>query len=1750
MEPIITLLSENQDFILGLVSTGEGQGIEVVKQCKSSGLQELELQNEYRITQELRIKGIRKATRIGTWNNRPALFLEFIPGSNLKDYLSSRDLSIREALDIAITIMRVIHELHSARIIHKNLNHKNILIDESGEHIYLLDFAAASSHAQKIETPLPVRNAEGSFAFISPEQTGRINFAIDSRSDYYSFGVILYLIFSGRLPCPSNDPAEQVHFHLAQKPIPPHVINPQLPEIISGIILKLLAKNPHDRYQSSIGILHDLEYCRELLSEHGGVKSFPIAGKDFSAEFRVNDGIYGREKELRILLDEFEHTLTGHAGMVLLEGYSGIGKTSLVKEIVKPVFVNGGCFISGKFDQYQRDIPYSGITQALEKWVSFVLAEDEQGLRAWQTTLKECLGENGAVITGIAPGIERIIGPQAAMPELGSDHARIRFNDAVRNFFRAIAREGSPMVLFLDDMQWADYASVELLKVLFDKDAGIAYFMVITAYRGQELGADHPFAVATRKIEDERGKLPHITLEPLGMESVSRMLADILHLQESEVDEITSLVLKKTRGNPFYIRYFLEALRSENLLYYVTEKSRWSWDIGKIRHQSVTENVADLLTKSFARYSEETMRVLANASVIGEEFSFKLLSESLTIPFEKVLEHLQELLRDELILPADDWQKGYFSIAITLGQAQDFRFRFSHDRVRDHIYSGIPEEEKKAIHLKVGRILWHQVDQNDSNDVVFETIVHLNKAVELVTDPSERIGIARLNYHAGLRAKNGGAYQEAIEFFQTAIALLPADAWKQHYQLALDIYSETSATAYSGMDLDLLFHACDIVFENARHPYEKLTAVKSLILYYDGVVDDKKKVLSTLRAFLKQLNIKIPENPGNLTVLRKLLYVRIVLSRKTDEQILQMPSVSSPRIRAAIQLLSLGLPAAYRGYQTLYVIMAMEALMLDLKYGHQEESAFLYALFSVISLAAFNDIKTAKRFHKISLEILSRFGNNKELPAVYSAIYVGAGYLSESVEEILERYNRAFLAARENGNHLWAATILSLRSSRSFWAGINLNKLQREIEGEDQVFRNLDQKNFYTWEKMVQQAVACMQGNADDPSELNGAWYNDTLDVEGGHTSMYASYYAMKYYLASIFDQQEAAQKYARQMHKYLQDSNAEYTTMMFRLHESVFDAVNIAEGAARKKPRNSVSYFRKLTEACPDNFEGSVELIQGAFAWAEKRHNEAEKLFITAAQKTGRRGCEPLKALSYELAGRQAIQAGLPEKASHYLRLCVAAYTTWGAHGKVRRLYDKHAAILNKQWLPSEQSQTILGTLNTANLGENIDFLSILKASRAMLGEIALDKLLEQLMRIVLENGGATRGLIFLENNGKWSIEGEAEGETGVFNIQVLQGISMDSRKHFPESVINYVINTKEAIALENASGEGTFTNDPYVVANHLLSVLCLPLVNQGKLSAILYLENNLAAGAFSDQKNEVLKILSSEIAISIENARLYYNLNNVNKAYERFVPKEFLSFLNKAHITDLHLGDQVEKEMAVLFADIRNFTTISEQISAEDSFNLINAYLGRMEPAISRHHGFIDKYIGDEIMALFPTGVQDALNSALAMFKNLEIYNQEALQSKKLPIDIGIGINAGNLMLGIIGGEKRWDGTVISDSVNLASRLQQLTRDYSVPLLISEFAWSQLRDPGQYGIRKIDLAKIKGKAAAVTVYEVFEADEEAQRTLKQDTLQTFSEAFDLYHNKKAANALDVFRKIHKKNPADTVTSIYINRCLKELGK
>ncbi|MEH2361815.1 AAA family ATPase [Nostoc sp.] len=1469
---------------------------------------------EYKITRSLNLEGVIKAYSQQDYQRTLVILLEDFGGESLEQWMHKRPdifcpMPLSTFLGIAIALCDILGRIHAANVIHKDINPGNIVLNLDTGVVKIIDFGIATQFNRTNPTFKNPHVLEGTLAYLSPEQTGRMNRLLDYRSDFYSLGVTFYELLIGHLPFSTRNILELVHCHIAKHPIPPDEINTTIPKPVADIILKLMAKNAEDRYQSAWGIKADLEICADQLAEIGQISSIQLALQDVSGQFQIPQKLYGRDKEVAMLLAAFarvaclksnrvaalannsettsDRQQTGNpkfqVEMMMVSGYAGIGKSALVQEIYKPITQKRGYFISGKFDQFQRNIPYSAIADALQKLVQQLLGESDNRVEQWRKHLLTALGTNGQIIIDLIPEVELIIGKQLSVPEVGATEAQNRFHRVFQQFIRVFCSESHPLVIFLDDLQWIDSATLKLIELMLLDEQTQSLFL-IGAYRDNEVNPTHPLVLTLERLRKQGAVLQEIVLAPLTLKPLCQLIAETLHRNADTVRPLAELVLRKTEGNPFFVSEFLRILHSENLLTFDFEHLSWQWNIAQIQAQNITDNVVELMLHKLKKLPEVTQQILRLAACVGAEFNL----DTLSIAYEKtpkaVFLNLLAAIQGEFIQPLSELDENLL--------IQEYKFL--HDRVQQAAYSLIDESHKQVVHLQIGRNLLRKTLPERILDRLFEIVDHLNHGIDLVTDQPERNEIARLNLIAGQKAKAAIAYSMAKKYLATARVWLAASSWQTNYDLTLELYLETSEVEYLCGDFEQVEYWIAIVLQSAKTVLDIVKVYEVKIQTYIAQ-NQLLEAINTGLQVLQQLGISFPETPSQLDIQLELDAITSLFSEKQIKDLIYLPQMTEPEKLAAMRILSRITITAWIAAPDLMALLVSKQVSLSFEHGNSFASSFAYANFGLVLCGKVEDIETGYEFGQLALRQLSQPKSHSLKARTSLIVNTFIIHWKDHVRETLQPLLEAYQSGLETGDLEFAAYGAHSYCFNSYVVGNELVEVEREMAAYNEALCQIKQETALTWNQIFHQAIANLMGYSVNPTRLVGKFYNEENglpqhEAANDGTAIFDVYFN-KLFLCYLFSDYAQAVENSTIAERYLIRITGTPIAPFYYLYDALTRLAIYPESSAQaqeeilKKIAVSQEKIKQWAHYAPMNHLHKYHLLQAKTAQVLGQLLEAEEFYEQAIQ--GAKDNEYLQeeALAYELAAKHYLARGREKIAKTYMKEAHYCYERWGATAKVKDLETRYP-----QLFPQSSGMAYAPIHKTSGTTSNhspiaFDLTAVMKASLAISSEIELDKLLSSLMRILIENAGAQTGFLILENSGKWVIEASGELNEGenVYATQVLQ--SIPTANHLPESIINYVIRTHESVILNDATREGNFINELYIQHNQTQSILCLPLLNQGQLVGVLYLENKLAAGAFTPERSQVLNLLSTQAAISIENAKLYSQLRKSESKMTQFL-------------------------------------------------------------------------------------------------------------------------------------------------------------------------------------------------------------------------------------------------------------------------
>jgi PAS domain S-box-containing protein len=1421
------------------------------------------LKHEYTITKDLEIEGILRPHELVTNDDVPALILEDFGGEPLTLLIDSDRMELEQFLGTAVKISTALEAIHGKRIIHKNINPRNILLNSDTGQLKISDFEISSFMSKEgLEKP-SANMLEGSLAYMSPEQTGRTNSGVDNRSDLYSLGVVFYEMLTGGLPFQTEDPLELIHSHIAKIPVPPHDVDVRIPETVSRIIMKLLHKTAEERYQSTRGLTADLDRCLSELNATGEIGYFEPGRDDRSSVFKVSKGFYGRESEIVLLKECFIEVCRGRKVMALASGYSGVGKTSLMREAAKTFGEKNRFFVAGKFERLKRDIPYSGFIKAFRDLIGQLLKESEDIVSLWKSRILKAVGQHGWIITRVIPQVELIIGPQKPDPGVSLIESRNRFHMAFQSFVSAFAREEHPLVIFLDDMQWADPASFELMLILSDSTY-VKHLLLLAAYRENEIDALHPLRRMIDKSMESNIRVCEITLKPLSEKYVGFMVSETLNSNKKEARSLVRTIHEKTDGNPFFVNEFLKTLYREGHIYFDIIDGRWKWDTTKIKTSGITDNIAMLMTRKIQRLSAAGQSVLKLAACIGNNFNLETLAIMNKKPVTVTETELREAVMENLVQPSDD---NFINVPFKGGenlQGADIFFKFLHDRVQLAAYSLLSSDQKQHLHLSIGRQMMEGKDKGLVDEKICEITEHLNKGAALLQSNRERVELAGLNLSAGKKAKTSVAYESALSYFTAGIDILPGDNWQNQYELTLSLHIEGAEAAYMSTDFKRAENLTRVVLKKARTVLDMVRVYEIIIQTYYAQ-NMFKEAIDAASKILKQLGIYLPKKTGKIPIMLGMLRTRLVLHRKNTDDLYNLPQMTDPHKIAAMRILMSVTISLYKSIRNVFPSIAFKMVILSVKYGNSYLSPFAYTLYGLI-LGSTG--KIGPGYLKVDTKIYSIF---------FGLIKRWRHHLNETLDPLLKAYQ----AGLETGDLLNAASIVRLYCHNLFFIGTDLKTLKKETAKYGEVLKKLKQESPLRNVMLIRQTASNLTGGSEERTSIIGESFNEETMLpdlkESNDRDAIIGLFFLKALLCYLFEDHRNALENLRKIEKYRENRgqfgfgtglNLYYSLILL----AVFPTQKKHEQKrCLKKVESYLRIMEKWAEHAPMNYLHKWHLVKAERARVTGKDLTAMKHYDLAIEGARENGYIQEEALANELAAKFYVTRERERTAADYLKGALFCYGKWGADEKKRDLMGKYKNLLTSPYEGRTTAEgTVPVTLESAEIrSEELDLAMVLKASRVISGEILLGSLLEKMMNIVIEVSGAQRGLLILEKSGKFYIE--AEGDAGTGKISLLQELEFIKSSELSHSVTNYVIRTKENIILNEAVEEELFQNDPYIARNKPRSLLCAPIIHQGKLKGVIYLENNLSHGAFTEERLEIVRLLSSQAAVSLENATLF---------------------------------------------------------------------------------------------------------------------------------------------------------------------------------------------------------------------------------------------------------------------------------------
>ena len=1428
------------------------------------------LEREYELARALDSSRIAHPIALERQSGSAVLVLEPGPTRTLASMLGS-PMDIQSFLQVAIGINAALAEMHHHELVHKDLKPENVLLDVAG-HVWLTGLGIATRRPRERQTPEPPEVIAGTLAYMAPEQTGRMNRSIDSRSDLYALGATFYQMLTGVLPFTASDAMEWVHCHIARQPIPPSQRVPGIPAPLSAMVMKLLAKTAEERYRSTRGLDADLRHCLAEWESNGRVDSFPPGELDVPDRLLIPEKLYGRKSEIDALLATFDEVVTsGTPALVLISGYSGIGKTSVVDELHKALVPPRGLFAAGKFEQYTRDIPYATLVQALKTLIRQILARGEADVTAWRDSLQKAVSPNGQLIVGLIPDVEFIIGKQPPVPELPPQEAQNRFQMVLQHLIGVFARSEHPLVLFLDDLQWLDAATLQLVEQLVSGQE-VHHLLLIGAYRDNEVGSTHPLMRLIEAMRRREVGLHEIVLAPLAIDDVGSLVADALHSDRASALPLARLVHEKTGGNPFFVIQFLKALAEERLIAFDVGAGRWTWDLARIHAKGYTDNVVDLMIGRLGRLPTATLAVLRQFACLG--------NVSGTATLSMVSGQSEEALHASL------WEAERAGLVSHLRDG----YAFLHDRIHEAAYALTPESERPALHVRIGRLMASTSSKEDVEKRVFDVVNQLNLGSSLITDPDERCRTAELNLIAGKKAKASAAYASAARYFAAGSTLLQVSGWQAHSELTYELHFQLAECEYLSGQLDVAEQRLSLLLSRAKTAVEKANVCRLQIALHTTRGDMEQAIERGLEG-LRLFGLELPSRPTDEQVRQEYAGVWEALGRREISDLMNQSLVQDSEAKAVMGLLAeLGTPAIFVRQNLLHLTLA-RMVRLSIEDGLTSASVWAFVWFGATLVQRnFAQFQAGYRFGKLAYDLMERHAFHGYRPKVCLTFGDNINFYVHHLKTDRDLINLAFQSAVENGDLVWACYSCNHIISNMLSAGDPLEETWDESVRRLEFVRKAKDPNIEDILISQQRFILNLRGLTEHDGTFSGGQFNENefeIRIRDSQMQLIVCwYFILKLQARFIFGDIDAALAAAETAGRLILTSGPDIQGVDYDFFAALAkverreSAPPEQRGAYSAEISGHLKLLRDWAESCPENFLNRYALVSAEVARISGQELEAEQWYEKAIQSADGNGFFHNGALACELTARFFRARGLGLAADAYLRQAHAGYARWGAQGKVRQLERRYPQLRGER--PPLAPLAPIGTFATGV--QALDILAVVRASQAISGEIVLDNLLKTLMRTVLESAGARRGYLLLIRDGVLSLAADARVENQNVVVRARKELDL-SEAMLPASILDSVSRSRGRVLLDDAASPNPYASDQYFSSQHPRSVLCFPIVKQTRLIGVLYLENDLATHAFTPDRQVVLELLAAQVAISLENALVYEALQEGESKYRRIV-------------------------------------------------------------------------------------------------------------------------------------------------------------------------------------------------------------------------------------------------------------------------
>ena len=1621
------------------------------------------LRREFSVAQHISSDRIIRVVTLKEHRNAPFLVKMDVGGSSLDRVLSDSPLDLATTLRVGISIAESLMDIHDAGVMHKDVKPANIIVDDELSKAWLTDFDISSQLRREKATESNLIDLAGSLPYISPEQTGRMNRSVDTRTDLYSLGVTLYEMATGRRPFAAADAMELVHCHIARQPADASSVNSAIPEPLNTIIMRLLAKTAEDRYQSATGVRADLARCLESFVSTGRIEPFPLGTQDVPLQLRIPEKLYGRTQETTALLDLYERVSAGSMEVATVSGYSGIGKSSLVNELNKPITRNRGRFHVGKFDQYKRSVPYSALTQALDSVGKRLLTEDEESSTSWRSRIMETVGASAGVLTDLVPSFATLLGVQPALIEMGGVDAQNRQNKVLVEAIKATAQAEHPLVIFIDDVQWADAWTLSFLDVVAQNP--IPYLFLILAYRDNEAPEGHPFHATLAQFERNGRGVTAFHLRPLTLTDVRQLINDTFPRTATATTSLADLIHQKTDGNPFFVAQFLSQLHDDGLLTIDAATGIWSWEESRISKHAMTENVVDLLTQKLRTLNDEQQHAIAVAAIIGSQFPLPVLAAVLgsgrstaTALWRSIVDGS---IRTEGVQSLDDVLHDPDNENVSL---QGITGWFAHDKIRQAAFELLSDDERILVHRNIADAYLKVFGQEEMDEQVFDLAEHLIASIALRRDREEQDREAAFLMRAGDKAMATSAFSAARKYYESAITHVGVDLWQRDQASAIALQLKLGDALWSNndqADLERLLddlESRDLSTMDRVHVLNMRRRISFAHLRLAETIDWGRRAMSLL-------GVNFPKKATKLHAARELLRLNLMTRKMSPQDLANLPTSTDATALMIIEIIAEISEAVYYNDPDLFPLILLKQMELTLKYGNHANSASVFVGYGIIRTIALNDVNRAYDICQMALSLPDRFNVRQWRPKNELSYAYLVQQRKEHIDETYKHFQLAYRLGLETAMHSDVANATIGLSYHALFQGREVSQLQRESETYMTTLRMIKQmRNVYT-QMLYQTAFIALQDPDMVPTFDRGEFSEELylkLSHETGDLTSVASFGMVASYVFLIFQKFDEARR--------VLDDSKPYARYVHGLHLEIWhpfvDGVLIARTVDMnnvRQRRKAIREIRRLIKPIanwarlsPANYGHMVHILQAEVLRLQGQVEQSKVMFQQAIDEAAAAGFVNCEAIASDCAIQLYVEQGDVAGAMRMRANALDCYRRWGVVGRVRELERSFPELTGTTVRTSEATATTATTLSASTSHDGLDLGTVMKASHVIAAEIDRNKLVETTLKIMMENAGADHGVLLMKQDGLWRSEAMHS-----FNSDLRRSTS-----DVPMSVISYVERAKDSVVLSDAVIDGQFGGDPYIAQHKPPSILCLPILHQSKLVGILYLENTLTKGAFTTDRIAVLNLLTVQSAISLENAALYQNLElkvvertkelqhtNELLATERERTERLLLNVLPVSIVDrLKRGETTiadrSAEVSVLFADIANFTHYASERSPEEVVTFLNGVFNTFDDLVTKYGLEKIKTIGDAYLVV--SGIPEHRADHAEAIALLASEMQEAVPRIKdeYHIDhlgIRIGIHTGPVVAGVIGRSK-FSYDLWGDTVNLAARMESHGRVGSI--------------------------------------------------------------------------------------------------------